>query len=81
MFQIGQLIAQALRESSIHAEGVNLFLADGEVAFQDVFHTHLHVLPRFRGDGIAVQAAYGNPERDLLDAQAADIRSALSTIT
>ena len=30
-------------------EGINLFLADGEAAFQDVFHVHLHVIPRHSG--------------------------------
>jgi len=27
-----------------------MFLADGEAAFQEVFHVHLHVFPRFVGD-------------------------------
>lgn len=26
-------------------KGINLFLADGEAAFQDVFHAHMHVFP------------------------------------
>ncbi len=36
------------------AEGVNLFLADGEAADQEVFHVHLHVIPRFEGDGFGL---------------------------
>ncbi len=28
-----------------------MFLADGEAAFQEVFHVHLHVFPRTVGDG------------------------------
>lgn len=51
MFQVAQQLAQALRDSSIPAEGINLFLADGEVALQEIFHAHLHVLPRTRGTG------------------------------
>ncbi len=53
LFRIGHRIAKALRQSGLKCEGVNLFLADGQAAEQDVFHLHLHVLPRFRGDGIA----------------------------
>ena len=51
IFAIGQKLASALRQSSVQCEGVNLFLADGKAAMQDVFHTHLHVIPRFEGDG------------------------------
>ncbi|MBN1964143.1 MAG: HIT domain-containing protein, partial [Anaerolineae bacterium] len=37
LWRIAQRTAAALRESGLHCEGVNLFLADGEAAFQDVF--------------------------------------------
>lgn len=77
MFRVAQRIAQALRDSSIPTAGINLFLADGEVAQQEVFHAHLHVVPRTRGDGFRVEAEFGRPERDLLDAQATAIRQAL----
>jgi histidine triad (HIT) family protein len=32
-----------------------LFLADGEAAGQEVFHAHLHVFPRFAGDGFGLK--------------------------
>ncbi|WP_262391732.1 HIT domain-containing protein, partial [Nocardiopsis sp. CNR-923] len=32
-----------------------MFLADGEAAGQEVFHAHLHVFPRFAGDGFSVR--------------------------
>src|ERR1700760_1785097 len=32
------------------AEGVNLLNACGAVAFQSVFHFHMHVIPRYEGD-------------------------------
>ena len=34
------------------ADGVNLINACGAVAFQTVFHFHLHVIPRYEGDGL-----------------------------
>ena len=55
MFQVGQAIAASIRASSIKAEGVNLFLADGVAAGQTVFYLHLHVMPRFKGDGFSMQ--------------------------
>jgi histidine triad (HIT) family protein len=34
------------------ADGVNLLNSCGAVAFQTVFHFHMHVLPRYEGDGL-----------------------------
>jgi diadenosine tetraphosphate (Ap4A) HIT family hydrolase len=51
LFQTGQKVAAALY-GGLGCDGVNLFLADGAAAGQDVFHTHLHVLPRHEGDGL-----------------------------
>ena len=34
---------------------MNFFLADGEAAMQEVFHVHLHVFPRFKGDGFGLK--------------------------
>lgn len=51
MLWVAQLVDAALRTSGIRCEAVNLFLADGRAAGQDVLHVHLHVIPRFREDG------------------------------
>jgi histidine triad (HIT) family protein len=51
MFRMAQRVDSALRASGLKCEGVNLFLADGRPAGQEVLHVHLHVIPRFRGDG------------------------------
>src|ERR1043166_2172096 len=40
IFRIAQKLADVLRKSSVRCEGVNLLLADGEAAGQEVFHTH-----------------------------------------
>ncbi len=51
LFRVAQRLAAALRSSGVQCQGVDLFLADGEAAGQEVFHVHLHVIPRFQGDG------------------------------
>ena len=61
-------MAKAARLSNVRCEGVNLFLADGEVAGQDVFHVHLHVLPRFDGDSFGIKGGTSEPGREELDA-------------
>jgi histidine triad (HIT) family protein len=47
----GMRVAAALRTRGVRCQGVNLFLADGEAAGQEIFHAHLHVFPRFASDG------------------------------
>jgi diadenosine tetraphosphate (Ap4A) HIT family hydrolase len=45
-----------------------------------VFHVHLHVIPRFRGDGFGFRfdpEYHRRPDRRTLDRIAADIRSVL----
>jgi diadenosine tetraphosphate (Ap4A) HIT family hydrolase len=80
LFVVGQRLAAALRASELRCEGVNLFLADGAAARQEVFHVHLHVFPRFAGDGFRIEAAWGSePSRAELDAVAACVRAALSS--
>lgn len=80
LFTVGMRLATAVRKSGIRCEGVNLFLADGEAAGQEVMHVHLHVLPRFRGDGFGFRFGPGYrtlPERTALDEAAATLRQAL----
>jgi histidine triad (HIT) family protein len=80
MFRVAQRLAAALRSGVVPCDGVNLFLADGEVAGQEIFHVHLHVFPRFVGDSFRLHfgARYGEqPNKADLDALAERIRTAL----
>ena len=54
LFRVAQKIIRALDASSLSPDGYNLFLSDGEVAGQEVPHSHLHILPRKTDDKIAV---------------------------
>jgi histidine triad (HIT) family protein len=77
LFQVGQRMAGALRRSGVRCEGVNLFLADGVAAGQEVPHVHLHVLPRHPGDGVTIRANLSVRPRAELDELAAVVRAAL----
>jgi histidine triad (HIT) family protein len=76
LFALGQRATAAVRASALHCEGVNLFLADGEAAGQDVFHVHLHVIPRYEGDGFSLSfpPQYSVRPRRELDEAAASLR-------
>ncbi len=77
--RIAMQVAGALRAAPLRCEGVNMFVADGEAAFQEVFHHHLHVFPRYRGDGfrIAAEGWSAVPDRAELDANAALLKEAM----
>ena len=80
VFRVAQRLAAALRRSGVKCEGVNLFLADGEAAMQEVFHVHLHVFPRFDGDGFGLKFPpkyFQKPDRRELNKIAGKIRHAL----
>lgn len=82
VWRAGLRLGAALRSSGLRSEGMNFFVADGEAAGQDVFHFHLHVLPRFAGDGFGLRFPAGYPrlaERAELDRVAAKIRGALGS--
>jgi histidine triad (HIT) family protein len=77
MWRVAHRLAGALRRSTLRCAGVNFFLADGEAAGQEVWHVHLHVFPRFAGDGFRLSADWRTPSRTDIDAAAASIRAAL----
>jgi len=80
MFKTAQQIAHAVRQSGVRCEGVNLFLADGAAAFQEVFHVHLHIIPRYSDDGFRLVFPPGyrvQPQREELDRLAGKIVSYL----
>jgi diadenosine tetraphosphate (Ap4A) HIT family hydrolase len=78
MFTVAQRLAVALRRSGFCA-GTNLFLADGVLAGQEVFHVHLHVIPRTQRDGFGLRAKrHDQPDRAELEAMAGQMRAHIS---
>ena len=77
LWTVTQRTAAAIRESGIRCEGINIFVADGAAAFQEMFHVHIHVFPRYAGDQFKVVADWGaKPSREELDRVAQEIRLA-----
>ena|SRR5208283_2292232 len=44
-------IAIAMKKSKLRVKAINYFMADGAEAGQEVFHAHMHIIPRYRSDG------------------------------
>ncbi|WP_432510883.1 HIT family protein [Kineococcus sp. SYSU DK001] len=78
VWAVAQDLARALRRSSFRPGGMNLNVCDGEAAFQTVFHFHLHVMPRYTGDGWPVESLPKTLDRDRqrLDSDAHEVKAA-----
>jgi len=74
LFEVGMKISEALRASKIKSEGINFWLADGETAGQEVFHVHLHVLPRSETDEIRLEGPRLDLNRSEMDSDAEIIK-------
>ena len=63
-------------EKGMHADGVNINMNNREHAGQIVDHIHIHLIPRFKGDGIQLWPHHDRSE-DEGEPIAAKIRGAL----
>jgi len=79
LFEVAMQLAPVVKQVA-HADGLNIVVNSGAAAGQDVFHYHVHVIPRTAGDGFDIPLPFGGsqmPDRTVLDANAARIISAL----
>ncbi len=75
-FRIANRLAKA-QAKQFDAEGVTILQANREVGFQTVFHFHLHVVPRYANDGMALTWPAKMPPPDELAAHAETLRAGL----
>ncbi|CAN5562950.1 HIT family protein [soil metagenome] len=51
LMQTVVIVARGIR-TIFNPEGLNIWQSSGEAAGQEVFHLHMHLLPRYDGDGL-----------------------------
>ena len=76
MFQAAALVAKAINRA-YSPPGVSIYQANGAAAGQTVFHAHIHVVPRYEGDGMDLVWPAKHPPRAELERAADRIRGAL----
>jgi len=79
LFEVAMELAPVVKQVA-RADGLNIVVNSGAAAGQNVFHYHVHVIPRTAGDGFDIPLPFPGsamPDRTLLDANAARIISAL----
>lgn len=77
VMKVGQKIGQALM-AVVGCDGINFGMNNGVAAGQEVMHTHLHVIPRFKNDGVFSSPLQGEYEDGEAESLAATIADALS---
>lgn len=70
-------VAVALR-AALQPDGLNMLQANGPAAFQSVPHFHLHLIPRWTGDGKGFDWPLVPGDRARIQATAEKLRAALA---
>ena len=76
VFRSVQRVSRALREG-LEPDGLNVLQSNGAAALQTVFHYHVHLIPRYHGDGIHVPLMRAPGDRSRLAEFAERVRAAL----
>ena len=82
-FRVARKLAAVARHT-LGASGINIIVMDGEAAYQDVPHFHVHVIPRYPRDGFGLtfpDSYEQKPPRAQLDAIAAALHAASQPTT
>ncbi len=79
LFEVAMRLVPIIRDVSGSAD-MNLVVNSGEAAGQNVFHYHVHLIPRQQNDGFDIPLPFPGsqmPDRTFLDATAARIIAAM----
>ncbi len=77
LFSAALKVSRAVRRSELKPEGLNLFLAEESAGMQEIFHCHLHIIPRYFGDGFGLKIKYSDETKNQLKINAEKIRKIL----
>lgn len=67
VMKLAKKLATVMTEK-LHCDGFNLVQNNGMAAGQTVFHFHMHLIPRYEGDGQSINWNPTSPSADELDA-------------
>ncbi|XES78493.1 MAG: HIT family protein [Candidatus Bathyarchaeia archaeon] len=71
--KVTKKIAAAVK-TAVKADGISIIQQNGAAAGQEVFHLHVHVIPRFEGRKMPRFEELGIADRETLDALAEKIK-------
>lgn len=65
VFKVATKISKAYKKA-LDFDGLNIVQNNGEVAGQTVFHFHMHIIPRIKGDTVNVGWVPGTADSDTI---------------
>lgn len=74
--KLAKKMAEAMTKA-LNCDGFNLVQNNGEVAGQTVFHFHMHLIPRYKGDGAGITWTPGQLTDDVRDEIVEKVHAAL----
>jgi diadenosine tetraphosphate (Ap4A) HIT family hydrolase len=77
LFRATQRIERAIWKLEPRCLGTNLLQSNGKDAGQEIFHAHMHIIPRFANDSFRFKFNAQKPGRTALNEKALEIKSLL----
>lgn len=74
---VAQKIALALKEAT-NADGINILMNNEESAGQEIFHAHIHIVPRKTGDNAFHKTPHVAYEEGEMDSLYTEVKNLLS---
>ena len=75
---VAKQVSKAVKKAT-KADGISIIQQNGKAAGQDIFHFHVHVVPRFEGQKLPSFSSLVEVERTKLDGTAKKIKQQLKT--
>lgn len=63
--------------NALRPDGITIFCANGRASGQEIFHMHVHIIPRFSGDNIMTVKRSLSLDRAIMDEKAGKIKDIL----
>lgn len=65
VISVGKIVSEKINKN-LNSDGIRLSQSNGKVAGQEVMHFHLHIIPRYKDDGIdnSMTATSHRPQAD-----------------
>ena len=74
--KVAKQVSVAVKKAT-NADGISIIQQNGKAAAQDIFHLHVHVVPRFEGQKLPSFSALREVERGKLEVMAKKIKQEL----
>lgn len=76
VYEVAAKVATAVNEA-LDCEGMNILQNNGEISGQTVFHFHVHIIPRYKGDNVKVCWTQGKITQEEIEKLTGNIQNCI----